>query len=180
MAGKVTDFINEQLIVVTGKSGTDIWQQPRAVSRCEPPVIQPSGGILIMPDIRARYSGRGWLKLRPRDDSCSCRKGRKQKPCRNSNRSSHGSRTVCSQTSDNLRPQMCFVFTVKVRISVRRSLLTDVSAAWFYPSRQPQISLSYPCQCLLGYNQERSAFRRATVTAGMLLLPYWPACNPEP
>ncbi|HBZ4254644.1 TPA: hypothetical protein MG545_23875, partial [Klebsiella pneumoniae] len=29
--------------------------------------------------------GGGWSKLRPRDASCSCRKGRKQKPCRNSN-----------------------------------------------------------------------------------------------
>ena len=56
MAGKVLDFINEQLIVVTGKSGTDIWQQPPGCQQvCEPPVIQTSGGILIMPDIRAVF-----------------------------------------------------------------------------------------------------------------------------
>lgn len=77
---------------------------------CEPPVIQPSGGILIMPGIRARYSGWGLVEaqatrcqllLQERPEAKTVQKlkpGHHPDPFRDK-----------AKTSDNLCPQMRFI-----------------------------------------------------------------------
>ena len=86
MSGKVLDFIDEQLIVVTGKPGTDIRQQPPGCQQvCEPPVIQSSGRILIMPGIRARYSGRRLVEAQATRCQLLLQERAKTETVRNSN-----------------------------------------------------------------------------------------------